>query len=148
MAGYADAVWYYWMGTAAFLLALIADRRVVSPRSKQVALAGCSALVAFTVFTYVSIYLTWMGVGAVDVLGVQGRYLLAGVPLLAWLLPARRQVSGAMELLGSAAWLVTLFFVLRDLRRRAGPCTSTLLRATDRLSALGVRLGLPALADS
>jgi uncharacterized membrane protein len=104
--------WYYWIGTAAFVAALIADRRVASPRSRQVALAGWSALVAFTVLTYISIYLTWMGVGAVDVLGVQGRYLLAGVPLLAWLLPASRQVSAAMGLLGSAAWLVTLFFVL------------------------------------
>ena len=28
-----------------------------------------------------------MRVGAPDVLGVQGRYLLAGFPLAAWLLP-------------------------------------------------------------
>ena len=85
--------WYYWMGAAAFLMALVADRRAMSAPSARITLAGWSAIVAFTVFTYISIYLTWMGVGAIDVLGVQGRYLLAGVPLMAWLLPARRAAA-------------------------------------------------------
>jgi uncharacterized membrane protein len=106
--------WYYWMGTAAFLIALVADRRAVSPQSGRITLAGWSAIVVFTVFTYISIYLTWMGVGASDVLGVQGRYLLPGVPLMAWLLPARRAAAArrAIEVVESGAWIVAVLFVL------------------------------------
>jgi uncharacterized membrane protein len=106
--------WYYWMGTAAFLIAVVADRRALSPRSGRVTLAGWSAVVVFTVFTYISIYLTWMGVGAIDVLGVQGRYLLAGVPLAAWLLPPSRRAAAnrAIQILESGAWIVAVLFVL------------------------------------
>jgi uncharacterized membrane protein len=104
--------WYYWMGTAAFLVALVADRRPASAQSRRVALAGWASIVVFTVFTYISIYLTWMGVGAIDVLGVQGRYLLAGVPLLAWLLPARQATDRIGDAIGPMAWIVTLLFVM------------------------------------
>jgi uncharacterized membrane protein len=105
--------WYYWLATAAFVLALAADRRIVSPTSRLTALAGWSALLLFVIATYVSIYLTWMGVGAADVLGVQGRYLLAGVPLAAWLRPATRAGDGALaEQIGAVAWLAVVSFVV------------------------------------
>lgn len=105
--------WYYWMAAAAFALAVIADRRIVSVGSRRAGIAGWAAFIVFVAATYVSIYLTWMGVGAADVLGVQGRYLLAGVPLMAWLLPARRAQGGAlMNGLGAAAWIAVALFVV------------------------------------
>jgi uncharacterized membrane protein len=105
--------WYYWIATAVFVAALAADRRSSSLLSRRILLAGWAAILVFTVLTYVSIYLTWMGVGAPDVLGVQGRYLLAGVPLIAWLLPARRGTADAPEsALGSGAWVAVVLFVV------------------------------------
>jgi hypothetical protein len=53
-----------------------------------------------------------MGVGAADALGVQGRYLLAGVPLAAWLLPARQPTDARQGLLASGAWIATVLFVV------------------------------------
>lgn len=105
--------WYYWLATAAFVLAVIAERRVIASGSRRAAIAGWAAFIAFMVATYVSIYLTWMGVGAADVLGVQGRYLLAGVPLMAWLLPARRPEGGTfVRGLSLAAWLAMALFIV------------------------------------
>jgi uncharacterized membrane protein len=104
--------WYYWIATASFVAALVADRPagLLSPR--RIAIVGWASLVAFTVLTYISIYLTWMRVGAPDVLGVQGRYLLAGLPLAAWLLPARRARTSESEgTLGDGAWIAALLFV-------------------------------------
>jgi uncharacterized membrane protein len=105
--------WYYWLATAAFVVAIVADRRIASSTSRHIALAGWASLVAFTAITYISIYLTWMGTGARDVLGVQGRYLLAGAPLAAWLLPARREApSGIDSALGAGGWIVVALFVV------------------------------------
>ena len=105
--------WYYWLAAAIFVVALAADRRPASPVSRRITLAGSTTLLAFTVFTYGSIYLTWMGVGAMDVLGVQGRYLLAGVPLLAWLLPGRDVATATLEgAAGAVAWILAVTLVV------------------------------------
>ncbi|MGH9203663.1 MAG: DUF2142 domain-containing protein, partial [Vicinamibacterales bacterium] len=105
--------WYYWVATAVFGMGLLADRRVVTLGSRRIGWLGWAAIVAFAAFTYVSIYLTWMGVGADKVLGVQGRYLLAGAPLAAWLLPARRDASDAVaDASRAAAWVVAVLFVI------------------------------------
>ena len=82
--------WDDWLAASSFVVAVVADGRMASRTSHYIALAGWSAFVVYTAVTYISIYLTWMGLGARDVLGVRGRYLLAGLPLAAWLLPARR----------------------------------------------------------
>ncbi len=104
--------WYYWLAMASFVAALVADRNLGLLSSRRIALAGWASLVAFTAITYISIYLTWMRVGAPDVLGVQGRYLLAGLPLAAWLLPARRATTTESDgPLGAGAWISVVLFV-------------------------------------
>jgi hypothetical protein len=54
-----------------------------------------------------------MGVGAPDVFGVQGRYLLAGVPLLAWLFPRRDVAATTLQIaLGPVAWILAVTLVV------------------------------------
>lgn len=93
---------------AALLAALFvpAKQDTASPRS---ALIAALTLITLTSATFAALYITWNPVGHPIVDGVQGRYALPALPLLAWIVPnAGARIAHRLAL----AWLPLLIFPL------------------------------------
>ncbi|MSO63217.1 MAG: hypothetical protein EXQ50_14220 [Acidobacteria bacterium] len=93
------------------LIRLIVSDGAAVPQRRAASWAAAT-LVAFVALTYAGIYLTWSDVGATVIREVQGRYLLAGVPLVAWLCPPAFDRRPAGHVFRSIAWIGTLLFPL------------------------------------
>lgn len=101
---------YYEAAMVALLCAWLApgNRR---PFLKPAAI-GVASVVTMIAAISAALYATWTPVGKLVVEGLQGRYLLPVLPLLAWAAPCYGpRLAGAM----SPAWIVVMFFPLRSL---------------------------------
>jgi hypothetical protein len=111
--GWADAVmpgWYYQTAEGALVMALIA------PGNRGPSLwpgsLGLLTIAALVTATSLALYLTWTALGADTINGLQGRYILPVLPLLAWGVPA--YVPGIKRWL-MPAWYPVLLFPLMTL---------------------------------
>lgn len=111
--GWTDAIlpiWYYFVAGGILLLALVA------PQNRGRALwPGMLALITFAALLTIlsaALFVSWTAVGLVTISGMQGRYLLPVLPLLAWPIPEYRPCT---ERLLMATWYPVLLFPLLTL---------------------------------
>jgi uncharacterized membrane protein len=78
--------WFYEIAIACCLCALFAPGN--RPPYLRPALWGVAALVGTLLTICAALYMSWSDVGAPTVGGLQGRYFLVILPLIAWLVPA------------------------------------------------------------
>jgi uncharacterized membrane protein len=106
--GWVDAPmpgWYYTAASVILAFALVASRnRGPWLRPALLAIVTLSALVATTCF---ALYLSWTPVDQPTINGLQGRYILPALPLLAWLIPS---YGPRLEKAISVAWYPVLIF--------------------------------------
>jgi uncharacterized membrane protein len=111
--GWTDAImpmWYYVAAAGLVLLALVA------PQNRGRALwPGTLALITFAaLLTLLSaaLFVSWTPVGEVTIAGMQGRYILPVLPLLAWAIP---EYDMRTERLLMGTWYPVLLFPLLTL---------------------------------
>jgi uncharacterized membrane protein len=111
--GWTDAImpkWYYLAAAGVLLLALVA------PQNRGRALwPGTLALITFAALLTVlsaALFASWTPVGEVTIDGMQGRYILPVLPLLAWAIPEYRPRT---ERLLMGTWYPVLLFPLLTL---------------------------------
>ena len=103
---------YYKAACVVALLAVATETRDEVPDGWRGALWAGATLASFVVLVYAAVYITLTEVGATKIIEVQGRYFLAAVPLVAWLVPpvGARQPAGRLR--RSVAWAATIVFPL------------------------------------
>ncbi len=111
--GYIDAPmphWYYRAAAGALVMALIA------PRNRGPVLwPGTLALLTFVALLTAlcaALYITWTSLGRATINGLQGRYILGVLPLLAWPIP---DCGPRLERVLELAWYPILLFPLMTL---------------------------------
>ena len=103
---------YYKAACVVSLLAVITEMRDEVPERWRGALWAGATLASFVVLVYAAVYITLTEVGAEKIIEVQGRYFLAAVPLVAWVVPPVGGRRPAGRLLRSVAWAGTIVFPL------------------------------------
>jgi uncharacterized membrane protein len=102
--------WYYRTAAGALIIALIAPgnrARVLWPTT-----LALLTFVALLVAMCASLYVTWTPVGKPTIDGLQGRYILPVLPLLAWAIP---ESGPRLEQVLSPTWYPVLLFPLMTL---------------------------------
>jgi hypothetical protein len=99
----------YWLWAAAGAAALLAElpegpRGRISAATAALALATAAATV---LLIWLSQYLNWTNVGAAEILGPSGRYLLPILPIFIFIVP-RLVFPGAWALRGAGVWFPAL----------------------------------------
>jgi uncharacterized membrane protein len=116
--GWSDAImprWYYEAAVATLICALLA------PGNR--APAGRPAIIAVATFLCLlmavcgALYLSWTPVGQATINGLQGRYILPVLPLLAWVVPS---YGRRLEALVQPLWCVVILFPLATLAALPG----------------------------
>ena len=108
--------WYYLTAIGALVMATIAPNNHDHDHNRGPILwAGALALLTFgALLTAVSLalYITWTPVGGVTILGMQGRYFLPVLPLLAWVVP---EYGPRLDRMLAPTWYGVLLFPLISL---------------------------------
>jgi hypothetical protein len=108
--------WYFGAATAALALAMIAPgNRGPVLRPALLAILSFAGLLTATCFT---LYLSWTPVGAPKIDGLQGRYILPVLPLLAWPIPGC--FGPRLERALALAWYPVLLFPIVTLAALPG----------------------------
>jgi hypothetical protein len=101
--------WYYLTAAGALVIAMIAP----NGRDRRPALwPGTLAILAFAALLMAvsaALYITWTPVGEATIRGMQGRYLLPVLPLLAWVVP---EYGSRLDRMLAPAWYPVLLFPL------------------------------------
>ncbi len=111
--GWTDAVmpdWYYRTAGIALVMALIAPGN--RGPSLYPGMLGLVAVAALVTATSLALYLTWTALGADTINGLQGRYILPVLPLLAWAIPEYGPRAKRLLML---SWYPVLLFPLMTL---------------------------------
>src|SRR5262249_6978536 len=99
--------WYYVAAANMLLMALIAPgHRALAWWARTLAILTFVALVTLL---SIALFMTWTPVGLKTIYGMQGRYILGVLPLLAWSVP---QYSSRVERVLTSIWYPVLFFPL------------------------------------
>lgn len=107
--------WYYKIAAAALLCACLASGS--RPPYLYPAFIGAIALGAMTLAIGAALYMSWTPVGNTTVDGLQGRYMLVALPLVAWITPVWRQNFAKIV---APAWLIVVAFPLVSLTALPG----------------------------
>ena len=102
--------WYYAVAIVVLICAWLAPGNT-RPFARPALIAALTFL-AVLMAASAALYMSWTPVGSATIHGVQGRYLLPVLPLLAWLVPA---YGPRLARLASPAWLVIVAFPLLSL---------------------------------
>jgi len=108
--GWTDAImphWYYRSAAIVLTLALIAPGNAGPALWPGV--LGLVTIVALTSVFSAALYITWTALGSPTINGLQGRYILPVLPLLAWAIPEWRT---RLERILTPAWYGVLLFPL------------------------------------
>jgi uncharacterized membrane protein len=95
--------WYYWVATAVLVGACAAPASN-GPLLFPLVLA-VSTIASLFAATCVALYMTWTPLGQATINGLQGRYMLPVLPLLAWVIPRYRSRSIDISL----EWILLVF---------------------------------------
>lgn len=108
--GWTDALmpgWYYLAAAGTFVMALIAPGN--RGRSFWPGSLGLLTIAALVTASSLALYLTWTALGAPTINGLQGRYILPVLPLLAWAIP---EYGPNLDRMLAPAWYPVLLFPL------------------------------------
>jgi uncharacterized membrane protein len=99
--------WYFWAAAIVLAFAVVAPgNRGAWPRP---ALLAMVTIIAFVMALCGALYVSWTPVAAQRIEGLQGRYFLPILPLLAWAVP---EDGRRLERLQELAWYPVLLFPL------------------------------------
>ncbi|MBI3800784.1 MAG: DUF2142 domain-containing protein [Deltaproteobacteria bacterium] len=99
--------WYHLIAAGTLLMALLApENRALIWWARMLAILTFVALVTLL---SIALFMTWTPVGLTTIRGMQGRYLLGMLPLLAWAIPA---YSSGVERALTSIWYPVLLFPL------------------------------------